>query len=339
MPSRREWLAGAALLPLHGLLSGILPGSLSGRAEAAAGDTIRLGVLPFGTASWEAAVIKERGLDTANGFTLETMKLAGTDAARIAFQGGQVDVIVGDLIWSARLRSEGRGVKFAPYSTTEGALMVPAASPIKSLSDLAGRRLGVAGGALDKNWILLRAQGREAGRLDLETAAQVAYGAPPLLMQKLEAGEIDAALLYWQQCARLEARGFRRLLGADDIMRAFGATGSLALIGYLFSGEAVARKADAVQGLVRASAAAKDVLATDSKAWERVRPLMAAEDEPTFEALKRNFLAGIPRRSIADERADGERIYAALARLGGERLVGAGTSLPPGVYLDAGRDG
>ncbi|MER2264731.1 ABC transporter substrate-binding protein [Methylobacterium oxalidis] len=335
MLSRRALLATAALSSLPATLG---PG-LAPPARAAAGETIRIGVLPFGTASWEAAIIKARGLDAANGFTLETVKLAGNDAARIAFQGRQLDTIVGDLIWAARLRTEGRGVKFVPYSTTEGALMVPADSPIQGLPDLAGKRLGVAGGALDKNWVLLRAQAREAARLDLETAARIAYGAPPLLMQKLEAGELDAALLYWTYCARLEAKGYRRLISADDIMRAFGAKGPVALIGYLFEGDTVRHKAAAVEGFARASAAAKEVLASDPSAWTLVRPLMAAEDEATFEALKRNFLAGTPRRPIATERDDAETIYATLARLGGERLVGDAKALPPDLYLDGARNG
>ncbi|UMY16939.1 transporter substrate-binding domain-containing protein [Methylobacterium organophilum] len=328
MLSRRGLIATAALLSLPGL-----------RPARAASDTIRLGVLPFGTASWEAAVIKARKLDEANGFTLEIVKLAGNDAARIAFQGKQLDTIVGDLIWAARLRSEGRGVRFVPYSTTEGALMVPADSPIKSLKDLAGRKLGVAGGALDKNWILLKAQGKETGDIDIETAAQLAFGAPPLLTQKLETGELDAALLYWQYCARLEAKGFRRLVSADDIMRAFGAQGPVALIGYLFAQEAVAERREAVQGFARASMAAKELLANEPEAWEIVRPLMVAEDTATFASLKRNFLDGIPRRPVPAERADGERIFATLARLGGDALTGGAKSLPDHLYLDASGNG
>ncbi len=53
-------------------------------------------------------------------------------------------------------------------------------------------------------------------------------------MRKLESGELDAALLYWTFCARLEARGFRRLIGADGIAEAFGVTGPIALLGYVF---------------------------------------------------------------------------------------------------------
>ncbi|AWN37258.1 ABC transporter substrate-binding protein [Methylobacterium radiodurans] len=330
MLSRRGLLAAAALAALTA------PPVPSARAAA---PVFRLGSLPFGTVAWEAAVIKARGLDTANGFSLEVVKLAGNDAARIAFMGGQVDAIVGDLLWAARLGNEGRRLRFIPYSTTEGAVMVPEASPIRGLKDLAGKRLGVAGGPLDKNWLLLRAQARDAAGLDLESGAELAYGAPPLITLKLEQGALDAALTYWTYCARLEAKGFRRVIGADDIMRAFGATGSVALIGYLVDGATVEGRPQLVASFARASRAAKDMLASDPATWEIVRPLMTAEDEATFEALKREFLAGIPRRPIADERADGERLYAVLQRLGGERVVGSGPSLPAGLYFDGNRDG
>ncbi|ACA20036.1 putative ABC transporter periplasmic solute-binding protein [Methylobacterium sp. 4-46] len=321
MLSRRGFLAAAALWPLP-----------LGAAEESA---LRVGVLPFGTVSWEAAVIKERRLDAALGFSLESLKLAGNDAARIAFQGDQVDTIVSDLLWAARLRAEGKPVKFLPYSSTEGALMVPAGSPIRAVADLAGKRIGVAGGALDKNWLLLKARAQEKDGIDLERAARPAFGAPPLLMQKLEAGELDAALLYWTFCARLEARGFRRLIGADEIARAFGIEGPIALLGYVFDEGLLRRKPAALAAFARASREAKQALAADDSAWASVRPLMAAEDEATFGALRRDFLAGIPRRPVAAERADAERLYAVLARLGGERLVGSATTLPEGLYWDA----
>jgi NitT/TauT family transport system substrate-binding protein len=65
---------------------------------------------------------------------------------------------------------------------------------------------------------------------------------------------------------------------------------------------------------------------------------MQAPDDATFRTLKRSFLDGVPRRSLAAERADAEKLYAVLAKLGGERLVGTGTSLPPGLYGDDARD-
>ena len=217
--------------------------------------------------------------------------------------------------------------------------MVPADSPVKTLKDLDGKRLGVAGGPLDKNWLLLKAQAKDAAGIDLERAAEIAYGAPPLITLKLEQGALDAALTYWTYCARLEAKAFRRLIGAEDIMHALGVPGDVALIGYLFPDATVKEKPDAVAGFYRASRAAKDMLAQDPSAWEIVRPLMAAENDATFEALKRDFLAGIPRRTVAEERADAEKLYAVMSRLGGERLVGKGNGLPPDLYYDNGRNG
>lgn len=311
---------GAALLAPGGVLA------------ASERPALRVGVLPFGTVSWEVETIRALGLDAANGVSVEPVRLAGNEAARIAFQGGQVDTIVTDLLLAARLRAEGRRVRFLPFSATEGAVMVPSGSAIAGIGDLRGKRLGVAGGPLDKSWLMLRARAADVAGLDLAAAAQPAFGAPPLLAQKLEAGELDAALLYWNFCARLEAKGFRRLVGAGDLARALGATGEIALVGYVFDEELAAKRPGLVDGFAAASRAAKDRLAADAGAWDRLRPLMQAEDEATFEALRRAFLEGIPRRPLAEERADAERLYAVLARLGGERLVGAARSLPEGLY-------
>ncbi|MET7244650.1 ABC transporter substrate-binding protein [Methylobacterium sp. EM32] len=336
MLSRRGLMAAAGLWPIAQLRAA---GAQTAAPQASTASTLKVGLLPFGTVAWEAAVIKAEGIDAAEGLSLEGVRLAGSDAARIAFQGGQVDTIVSDLLWAARLRAEGRAVKFLPYSSTEGALMVPGTSSLDTVAGLAGKRLGVAGGPLDKNWLLLRARAREKDGLDLEREAKPVFGAPPLLMRKLESGELDAALLYWTFCARLEARGFRRLIGADGIAASFGVEGPIALLGYVFDEALLQREPRTIAGFARASARAKQALAAGEAAWTPVRPLMAAEDEATYATLKRAFLDGIPHRPAAAERKDAERLYAVLARLGGERLVGAAATLPEGLYWDGGPNG
>ena len=313
----------------HLLLAGLLVPRL---AHAADRPVLRVGILPFGTVSWEVATIRGGGLDEAAGFRLEPVRLATNDAARIAFQAGQADLIVTDLLLAARLRNEGRRVKFVPFSATEGAVMVPPGSPIRSVADLAGKRLGIAGGALDKNWALLKAHARERDGLELESAATVAFGAPPLLAAQLEAGQLDAALLYWNFCARLDAKGCRRLIGAGDIARSFGLQGEIALIGYMFDEALAEREPGVIERFVETSRAAKRILAGDDAAWAAVRPLMGAEDEATFQALRRAFVEGIPGRPLAAEQSDAERLYAVLRTLGGEKLVGPGAALPIGLY-------
>ena len=53
-------------------------------------------VLKFGTVNWELDVIRHHALDTKNGFTLQVHGVAGGFAAKVAFQGGEADVIVSD---------------------------------------------------------------------------------------------------------------------------------------------------------------------------------------------------------------------------------------------------
>jgi NitT/TauT family transport system substrate-binding protein len=319
--TRRKFLtlAGAALAA---------PRSL----RAAEPLVLRIGILEFGTVGWEVETIRRLGLDSSAGLRIETTKLASNDAARIAFLGGSVDVIVTDLLWAARMRAEGRGVVFLPFSATEGGLMVPPSSPIGSVGDLAGKSIGVAGGALDKSWLLLQAYARKSVGLDLVQAARPAFGAPPLLSYKLESGELDAALLYWNFCARLEAKGFRRVIGADEIAASFGISGPIAFIGYAFSEAVVAGKPEAIRAFATASRRAKQTLAAQDAAWAALRPSMQADDDATFETLKRRFVEGIPQRSISAEEADAARLYALLAELGGAKLVGAAKTLPDGLY-------
>lgn len=321
MVSRRDILLAATILPTW--------------LRAAESRDIRVGVLPFGTVLWEVETIRRAGLDLANGLKLHPVQLATNDAARIAFQGGQVETIVTDLLLAARLRNEGRKVKFIPFSATEGGVMVTADSSLQDVTDLIGKRIGVAGGPLDKSWLLLKADVQSKTGVDLSTGAAPAYGAPPLLMNRLEAGQLDAALLFWNFCARLEAKGYRRLVSAGEIAKSFGVKGEIALLGYVFN-ETVGP--DVLNGFAQASASAKQTLGENDDAWARIRPLMSAEDEKTFQTLRRYFVDGNPRRSISDERVDAEKLFSVLASIGGEKLVGLVQSFPDGLYWDGGRN-
>ena len=70
--------------------------------------------------------------------------------------------------------------------------------------------------------------------IDLKSEATIVYGAPPLLAAKTLSGEMDATLNYWNFCAALEAKGFRRLAGIEDLLPKLGAKGRTAMIGYVF---------------------------------------------------------------------------------------------------------
>lgn len=60
--------------------------TVAGSAPALAAETIRIGVLKFGTVNWELSTIERHGLDQRNGFTLEVLQLASNQATTVALQ-------------------------------------------------------------------------------------------------------------------------------------------------------------------------------------------------------------------------------------------------------------
>lgn len=293
---------------------------------------LRIATQISGTVNWELATISAQGLDRANGFTLQVQDVAAGPAAQIAFQAGAADVIVSDWLWVARQRAEGEDYVFIPYSRAVGALHVPEGSTVKTLADLKGGKIGVAGGPVDKSWLILRAYAQQEYGFDLAAETEQVFGAPPLIFETALGGELDGAVNFWHFGAKMEAAGMRPLITVAEAAGALGLDPETPLLGYVMRGELLREKPELAVGLARASRAAKDVLAQDDAAWEALRPLMNAKSEAQFVALKAGFRAGIPAPGPVDEAA-ADRMLALMARLGGSELVGAMTALPDGVFV------
>jgi NitT/TauT family transport system substrate-binding protein len=310
MLSRRTLLAGAAALaafPAH---------------AASEPPKLRIGTLKFGTLNWLLETMRGEGLVAREGLNIESVDFASGQATTVGLQAGDIDLIVSDWLWAMRRRSDGEMLRFAPFSTALGALMVAANSPVRALSDLKGRKIGVAGGALDKSWLLLRAYASERAGIDLAAVAEPVYGAPPLVNEQLALGRIDAALTFWPYAARLDAKGFTRLMDMKDVIGGLGISPTPPLVGFVWNERIMKEKGEALAGFFRAAAAANRVLATSDPAWERIRPLMQAADDAEFVKLRDYFRAGIPGTFDAGALGACERLYQLLARTGGEELVG-----------------
>ena len=319
-----RWLAGSLLIVLL----------LGGQSLAEAG-TIKIGVLKFGTVNWELDAIKSNGLDRVEGFDLRVVDLANTAATTVALQAGEVDIIVTDWLWVSRQRAEGARFTFVPYSTSVGALMLPPGSTVTSLADLAGKKLGIAGGPVDKSWLVIRAAAARRHGIELDQAVEKVFAAPPLLNEEILSGRLDAVLNSWNFIAQLEAKGFKKLIGVEDAARDLGIQTRVPLLGYVFDEGWAGAHRDDVLALVRASRKAKELLARSDDEWQRLRPLMKVADDATFAALRDGFRQGIPDRWGEAERADAVRLFAIMAKLGGAELVGKSTELQPGTFWDA----
>ena len=284
--------------------------------------------------SWQLDVIAKHELDGKEGIRVEPLELAATPAAQLALQAGRGDLIVSDWLWVARQRAEGGDLTFIPFSKAIGALIVPAASPLHDVAGLAGQRLGVAGSAIDKSWLVLRLYARSQLGLDLDRVVDKSFGAPPLLSQELIAGRLDAVLTYWPFAAKLEAGGMRRVLSVGDALAALGITRDLPLTGYVVSSRWAMENQAALDGFVAASRAADAILATSDTEWERIAPLTGAADTAELVKLRDAYRDGIPHRWGAAEREAASRLYKLLAEIGGTTLVASGSDLAKGTFLD-----
>lgn len=310
--------------------------SVCALAPAHAADKLRLAIQKTGSLAWELDFIKAWGLDKSAELELEISELASPEAGKIALRGGSADIVVSDWLWVSRERSLGSDLVFAPYSSTIGAVMVPATSAIAGIKDLKGKKFGIAGGAIDKSWLMLQAYGKRGG-IDLKQEASLVFAAPPLLAEKAVQGEMDAVLNFWNFCADLEARGFKSLVAMDDVEKALGAKGSVAMLGYVFDGGFAKKNADALARFLKITRQAKEGLAASPEEWWRkMAPQLGAKDGKALEIYRRRYAEGIPRRTIAEEEADARTLYHVLAETGGAELVGTATELDPGTYYKAG---
>jgi NitT/TauT family transport system substrate-binding protein len=306
--------------------------TLAAQTSATAEDRIRLAVQRTGTLAWELDVIRTHGLDRKFDLAIETVELASTEAGKIALKGGSADLMLSDWLWVARERSLGDNLVFYPSSSTLGAVMVPAHSSIREIAGLRGKTLAVAGGPLDKSWLLLQALARRSG-LDLKKQATVVYGAPPLLSEKALQGEVDATLTFWNFCADLESKGYRRAIAMDDVVRGLGASGPVALVGYTFDGTWAVRNRSTVERFLAAARQAKDILASSQSEWQRLAPRIRVTDATALAIYRQRYGEGIARRPLAEEEADARALYLVLAGIGGAELVGSARELPAETFF------
>jgi len=295
--------------------------------------TLRAAVLKIGTVNWELQTIKENGLDAKHGFDLVVEPYADNGATRVALEGGEADMAVADWIWVARQRAAGKDYVAIPYSKAVGGLVVPGESDAETLADLKGGKIGIAGGPLDKSWLILRAYAEREYGVDLKAETEQVFGAPPLIFKAGVSGETDGAINFWHFLAKMKAGGMRELVSTDEASAALGLDPDIPLLSYILKESFVAENPGLAKAMYAASREAKEMLRDDDAAWEDIRPIMNARTDAEFEALRDDWRAGIPAPGNVD--ADAANAFLALmAELGGEELVGAATTLPEGTFAE-----
>src|SRR5690348_1900035 len=304
-------------------------------AQAADLPVVRVGVLKFGTVSWELDVLRRHGLDRAHGIDAEPLALAGKDGAAVALQGGAVDVILTDWLWVARRRALGGDFTFVPHSHATGGVMVRKSLGISGIADLRGRKIGIAGGPVDKSWLVLRAYARKTAGIDLAKEAKPVFAAPPLLNETLKRGDVPAAINFWQYNARLPEGEFVELVRVEDMLPALGLSRETPLLGWVFSERWAAANPAAVRGFLAAAKAAREMLAASPEEWQKIAPLARVDDPQTLARLHEAYRRGIAGEAPTDLRAEAQHLLDLLIAFGGVDEAPRGGRVPPGTFFSA----
>jgi len=314
----------------------VLLAMLTTASVQADSDVIRIGTLQFGAVSWTLEAMTHRGLDRAHNVKIEIVPMAAGNAAQIALQGGSVDMITSDWLWVARSRAEGRAYQFAPNSTSLGALYVRADSKINSLADLKGRELGVAGSAVDKSWLLLQAYARKNGGLNLNRDAKVSFAAPPALNELINRGKLPAVLNFWPYGARLQAAGLTKLIDMRTVLAELGAEHGAPMVGWVFSEKWAQANKPQLLRFLDAVAETNNLLRNDDSEWQHLRPLMKADADADFLALREAYRAGGVPSELRIDLPVLRKLYALLVAEGGEELVGKAKELDAQTFFGGG---
>ena len=294
--------------------------------------SVKIGVLQYGSVNWELDLIKELELDKKNNINVEIVQLASKNAAAVALQGKAVDMIVTDWFWVSRQRSQDRMFSFFPHSIAAGGLIVSNDSDIKKLEDLKGKKIGIAGGQVDKSWLIFRAYYIKKFGKDLLKESEQIFGAPPLLNKKIEQGSFDAILTYWPYQARLMANGFKRVIDVTDIIDKLDVPKGLPIIGWVFRDEYSLENRDTLINFLNASEEAKVMMSESNEVWEKIKPSMNAENEETFLNLKEAYREGIPQEFATKQIEGASKLFKTLSTIGGKELVGNSSEMADGTF-------
>lgn len=295
-------------------------------------DTLKIGVLSYGTVNWELQTIKENKLDEKYGFNLEIRKIASKNGVAVSFMGDEVDMIVNDFVWVNRQKSEGHSFYFFPYSKAVGAIYV-ADKNINSIVDLKNKKIGIAGGSVDKSWLLFQAYAKKELDINLKNYLKPVFASPPILNKKVEDGSLEGALNFWHYNTRLEDLGFKKLITLNEILPKLGIKDeNIPFIGWVFKQSLVDEDKDIINKFLNASYEAKNLLKTQKNKWKNIQPLMKAENDNVKELLEKGYIEGIPTYFDTNTINEMDKLYKVLVEYGGKDLIGNANSLDKTIF-------
>lgn len=293
------------------------------------GGKVRLLYNETGTNSFVPFVIRKFALDKKYGFELQPIPTTTTPAAITAIQARGADV--GTFGWNDVGRMINAGVKVvgvAPFLRW-GAdfIVVPVNSPIKTIGDLKGKKIGT-GTKTALNWIIMNAVAQKTYHVDVEKEATVHEGAPTLLRALIEQGQLDATHIFNSMTPGLVVSGkFRVLAKISDLVNQYGLPDTPFLL-YAFDARYIAEKPGNVRAFTAAYRDAIQILKTNDDVWvERGKQLEMTEEVAGL--FRTEGRTDIWAKFEPDTEANIRKVFDTMLPIAGADALGIGV-LPAG---------
>jgi NitT/TauT family transport system substrate-binding protein len=269
---RRAFLSGALALTLAVPLAACGGDDGETSANGLEKSEITVGNMLIGdTAPMQIAL--DRGLFKAEGLEVKTSVINGGAEAVPKLKSGQLDISVGNYVSFIAANASGT---FKPRIVAECSqatagthtLLVPKDSPIRTLADLRGKKIGV-NTKRNVSTLMVRSATQGAG-LQLDEDRNFVEVPPPNMEAALKSGSVDAVQAIEPFGTQIQRKLGARLL-ADLSM---GATADFPLAGWVSTEEFVSENPKTVAAFQRAIIKAQGI-AADSKLVQQTLPKYA----------------------------------------------------------------
>lgn len=308
--------------------------TLAGTAvRAQAPIPVRFAVNASGGQTELLDAIRKYNLGAKYGFDVQEVDVTAPGAQYVMLKSDGADLAPGTFIDLMRQRKTGLElVAFHGFQGFNNYIVTKPQSPIRSFADLKGKRFGEFGTTF-LDWLILRAAGKKAYGIDVETDTDIVQGTPPLLNDLLAKGQVDAMLQFSDLTLGPIKDGAQRLvIDVPGLMRAAGFVPDAFNSNWNINAKWIAAHPGAIKRLSAMIDEGYAKLKTDDALWPAIAAKIGFTD-PAIVVAYRNLARRIDNppfnRSLI---APTQTLLDAINAIAGKTPVGV-TTVDPAAFV------